>query len=96
MPFAIRRECACATRDGLVASSGEMTGGEKETLSQRALIGYCTISIDSSAPVTRDMADQIFGSSSAAVTRYTGEIFVFVDFVIGRDSGIVAYGEASV
>ena len=57
---------------------------------------YCTISIDSSAPVTCDMADQIFGSSSAAVTRYAGEIFVVVDFVIGRDGGIVAYGEACV
>ena len=57
---------------------------------------YCAISIDSSAPVTRDMADQIFGSSSAAVTRYAGEIFVFVNFVIGRDGGIVAYGEACV
>ena len=42
------------------------------------------------------MADQIFGSLSAAVTRYAGEIFVFVDFVIGRDRGIVAYGEARV
>ena len=57
---------------------------------------YCTISIDSSAPVMRDMADQIFGLSSAAVMHYTGEIFVFVDFIIGQDSGIVAYGEASV
>ena len=57
---------------------------------------YCTISIDLSAPVTRDMADQIFGLSSAAVTCYTGEIFVFVDFIIGQDGGIVAYREACV
>ena len=52
--------------------------------------------IDSLAPVMCDMADQIFGLSSVAVTRYTGEIFVFVDFVIGQDSGIVVYGEACV
>ena len=57
---------------------------------------YCTILIDSSAPVTCDMADQIFGLSSAAVMRYTGEIFVFVNFVISQYSGIVAYREACV
>ena len=41
------------------------------------------------------MADQIFGSSSVAVMHYMGEIFVFVNFVISRDGGIVAYGAGS-
>ena len=57
---------------------------------------YCTILIDSLAPVTCDMADQIFGSLSAAVTCYMGEIFIFVNFIISQDGRIVAYGEACV
>ena len=62
MPFAIRRECACATRDGLVASSGEMTGGEKETLSQRALIGY--------APTGTQAVFGLFGERVAAPVQH--------------------------